>query len=99
MTAVASPYALRLAATDEDLTAAQRLRYEVFVAELGGDGPLVDHLARLERDAFDPYFDHLVLVDLRRDPSGLTMSSVPTGSCRAIAALPLGSSIPRPNTT
>lgn len=71
MTADATPYALRLAATDEDLTAAQRLRYEVFVAELGGDGPLVDHVARLERDAFDPYFDHLVLVDLCRDPAGL----------------------------
>lgn len=71
MTADATPYALRLATTDADLTAAQRLRYEVFVAELGGDGPLVDHAARLERDAFDPYFDHLVLVDLRRDPAGL----------------------------
>ena len=65
------PYVLRLASTAEDLTAAQRLRYEVFVAELGGDGPLVDHTARLERDAFDPFFDHLVLVDRRRDPAGL----------------------------
>jgi putative hemolysin len=71
MTADVPPYALRLATSDEDLTAAQRLRYEVFVAELGGDGPLVDHAARLERDAFDPFFDHLVLVDLRRDPAGL----------------------------
>jgi putative hemolysin len=71
MTADATSYALRLAATDEDLIGAQRLRYEVFVAELGGDGPLVDHSARLERDAFDPFFDHLVLVDLSRDPSGL----------------------------
>lgn len=66
-----SPYALRLAATAEDLMAAQRLRYAVFVTELGGDGPLVDHAARLERDAFDPYFDHLILVDRRRDPAGL----------------------------
>ena len=66
-----SPYLLRLAASAEDLTAAQRLRYEVFVAELGGDGPLVDHTARLERDAFDPFFDHLVLVDRRRDPAAL----------------------------
>ncbi len=66
-----SPYLLRLATTAEDLAAAQRLRYEVFVAELGGDGPLVDHQARLERDAFDPFFDHLVLVDQARDPAGL----------------------------
>jgi putative hemolysin len=66
-----SPYLLRLATAPEDLIAAQRLRYAVFVAELGGDGPLVDHAARLERDAFDPHFDHLVLIDRRRDPGGL----------------------------
>jgi putative hemolysin len=71
MSAEDSPFILRLAATAEDLSAAQRLRYEVFVVELGGDGPLVDHAARLERDAFDPFFDHLVLVDRRRDPAGL----------------------------
>lgn len=35
------------------------------MAELGGDGPLVDHDARQERDRFDPYFDHLVLCDDR----------------------------------
>ena len=58
---------LRLAGTDADLRAAQRLRYRVFVEELGGDGPLVDHAERLERDRFDPHFDHLVLVDDRRD--------------------------------
>lgn len=62
---------LRLAATDADRRAAERLRYEVFVAELGGDGPLVDHDARLERDRFDPYFDHLILVDDRRDADAL----------------------------
>ena len=69
MTAEAPSYSLRLADTADDLAGAQRLRYEVFVAELGGDGPLVDHQARLERDAFDVFFDHLVLVDTRRDPS------------------------------
>lgn len=62
---------LRLAADARDLRAAQRLRYEVFVEELGGDGPLVDHAARLETDAFDPLFDHLILVDKRRDPAAL----------------------------
>ncbi len=54
---------VRLAAGEDDRIAAQRLRYDVFVTELGGDGPLVDHRAGLERDAFDPYFDHLVLAD------------------------------------
>jgi L-ornithine Nalpha-acyltransferase len=56
-------YVLRLAAGPEDLRAAQRLRYDVFVAELGADGPLVDHAARLERDPFDDIADHLLLID------------------------------------
>lgn len=62
---------LRLARDGRDLAAAQRLRYRVFVQELGGDGPLVDHDAQLEIDAFDPLFDHLILVDRRRDPATL----------------------------
>lgn len=72
MTAEDSPYSVRLATSAQDVTAAQRLRYQVFVTELGGDGPLVDHAAGLERDAFDPYFDHLVLVDRRIDPASLS---------------------------
>ena len=69
MSAEDSSYVVRLATTPEDLRAAQRLRYAVFVRELGGDGPLVDHVGRLERDAFDPHFDHLILVDRRLDPA------------------------------
>jgi putative hemolysin len=57
----------RLATSPEDLRAAQALRYRVFVQELGGDGAMVDHDAGLERDAFDPFFDHLLLVDISRD--------------------------------
>jgi putative hemolysin len=71
MTVEAPPYAVRLATTPEDLTAAQALRYQVFVRELGGNGPLVDHEQGLERDAFDPFFDHLILVDRRIDPATL----------------------------
>ncbi|MBC7154860.1 MAG: GNAT family N-acetyltransferase [Rhodobacteraceae bacterium] len=56
-------FTLRLARDAEDLHAAQRLRYEVFVRELGGDGPMVDHAAGIEQDAFDPYYDHLILID------------------------------------
>ncbi|MDJ0639278.1 MAG: GNAT family N-acyltransferase [Paracoccaceae bacterium] len=58
---------VRLAQSEADLRAAERLRYDVFVAELGGDGPLVDHEARFERDAFDPFYDHLILVDAEAD--------------------------------
>jgi len=71
MLPVTDHFELKLATTPDDLRAAQRLRYEVFVAELGGDGPMVDHDARLERDAFDPFYDHLVLIDHRRDARAL----------------------------
>ncbi len=64
-------FVLRLAASPRDLMAAQRLRYRVFVEELGGDGALVDHDAQLERDAFDAVFDHLLLIDTRRDAGAL----------------------------
>ncbi len=66
--AVDSSLILRLARDARDLCAAQRLRYQVFVEELGAKGATVDHAARLERDAFDPHFDHLLLIDTRRDP-------------------------------
>lgn len=46
---------------------AQQLRYKVFVEELGADGPMVDHNARLEQDRFDPFATHLLLRDLNRD--------------------------------
>jgi putative hemolysin len=61
-----SHFEIRLAATEADLHAAQRLRYAVFVEELGGDGPMVDHGQRREADRFDVHFDHLMLLDLRR---------------------------------
>ena len=64
---VAADFQVRLAQTDADVQAAQRLRYDVFVRELGGGGPMVDHTAGLEQDRFDPYFDHLLLTDLRKD--------------------------------
>ena len=59
-------FILRLAQDDRDLRAAQRLRYEVFVQELGAKVAFADHDARLERDEFDPYFDHLLLIDPHR---------------------------------
>ncbi len=59
-------YGVRLAAGPDDLRAAQALRYAVFVRELGGDGPLVDHVAGLEVDRFDAHADHLLLTDKAR---------------------------------
>ncbi len=61
----------RLASDKADLIAAERLRYRVFVEELGGDGDLVDHAAKRERDRFDDDFQHIVLIDKTRDPADL----------------------------
>lgn len=58
---------VRLARDEDEIRASQRLRYEVFVEERGGDGPLVDHEARLEKDRFDPFYDHLLLFDRAGD--------------------------------
>jgi putative hemolysin len=55
-----------LAQSKDEIRAAQRLRYEVFVSELGGDGAGVDHGNRLEIDAFDDHADHLLLRDTRQ---------------------------------
>ncbi|WP_376877632.1 GNAT family N-acetyltransferase [Albirhodobacter sp. R86504] len=66
-----SHYETRFASTEQDRLAAQRLRYRVFVEELGAGGEMVDHAARLERDDFDAVYEHLLLVDTRRDPSTL----------------------------
>jgi len=62
---------LRIARDPRDLRGAQRLRYRVFVEELGAGGEGVDHDARIEADRFDAHYDHLVLVDRRRDPDTL----------------------------
>lgn len=65
------PFEVRLATDERDLLGAQRLRYRVFVEELGGDGALVDHAGRLERDAHDPFYDHMILVDPAQDDGGI----------------------------
>lgn len=62
---------VRLARDGRDLRAAQRLRYRVFVEELGGSGSLIDHDRRLEIDAFDAVFDHLLLIDPTRSAEDL----------------------------
>lgn len=67
------------AATAEDLRAVQALRYEVFVRELGGDGELVDHENGLEKDRFDPFSRHLILLDRAR---GATVAQQTVGAYR-----------------
>ncbi|MDT8343775.1 MAG: GNAT family N-acyltransferase [Thermohalobaculum sp.] len=59
----AGRFIVRLAETAADVAAAQRLRYRVFVEEMGATPSPEDAADRRERDRFDPYFDHLLLID------------------------------------
>ncbi len=56
-------FTVKLAETKGELLAAQHLRYDVFVSELGGGGEMVDHENQLETDRFDPFFDHMLAID------------------------------------
>jgi L-ornithine Nalpha-acyltransferase len=58
-----SRYRVKLAETETEIAGAQRLRYRVFVEEMGAAASPAEHAARREWDAYDPHFDHLVLVD------------------------------------
>ncbi len=62
----APKFEIRLARTEAEREASQRLRYDVFVRELGASADSADHDSGLERDAFDPFFDHLLLFDNAR---------------------------------
>ena len=57
----APEFTVKLAETEAELRGAQRLRYDVFVRELGAGGAFVDHAEGLERDRFDAFADHLII--------------------------------------
>lgn len=60
-------FVVRLADCPEDIIAAQRLRYDVFVTELSAHGPQIDHSLQVERDRFDDFAAHLLLEDIAQD--------------------------------
>lgn len=60
-------YQVRLAGTEEEVAAAQRLRYRVFVEEMGAQAAPEDAALRRERDRFDAHFEHLILIDRECD--------------------------------
>lgn len=59
----AGRFTIRLARDEADVAAAQRLRYRVFVEELGAQASPEEHAARREMDEFDAHFEHLLLID------------------------------------
>jgi len=62
-------FEVRLASSADEIMSAQRLRYRVFVEEMGASPDPADRARRLERDRFDPHFDHLILLDNENRPS------------------------------
>lgn len=65
---------LKIASSRDEVLASQRLRYKVFVEELGATSNAVDHDLKIEADEFDEWCDHLILIDKSIDPS--TMNHV-----------------------
>ena len=61
-----SRYRVKLAETEAEREGAQRLRYRVFVEEMGAHATPEEAAARREWDDFDPCFDHLILLSLSR---------------------------------
>lgn len=59
----AGEFSIKLATTPEEIVAAQKLRYRVFVEELGARVDPECTRIGAEVDEFDEYFDHLILQD------------------------------------
>lgn len=73
----AERFELRLVESEAELQACQHLRYKVFLTELGGTSAFADHDMELEMDRFDPFCDHLLLLDTTR-PGSLQKQAVGT---------------------
>ena len=58
---------MRLAETPDDIDAAQALRYRVFFEEMGAKPSAEAARSRRDRDRFDDYCDHLLVIDRGRD--------------------------------
>jgi putative hemolysin len=64
---------VRLASTFDEIDAAQALRYRVFFEEMGARPSAAARAARRDRDRFDGYCDHLVVIDRARGTGGGTV--------------------------
>ncbi len=79
-------FALHVATFGPLVTAAQTLRYDVFVTEMGGSGgDLTDHSAGSEADRFDAFGTHLILTDPLRDGAVIGTTRVLTEQGAAAA--------------
>ncbi|MFN3287334.1 MAG: GNAT family N-acetyltransferase, partial [Sphingomonadaceae bacterium] len=61
---------VRLARTEAEVLAAQALRYAIFYEEMGARASPERAEQRLDVDAYDPFCDHLLVVDHAAGPGG-----------------------------
>jgi putative hemolysin len=57
---------VRLARSRDEVKAAQKLRYHVFYEEMSAKPSLLQKVTRRDKDSFDRYCDHLLVVDTSR---------------------------------
>lgn len=81
-------YRVKLAETDIERKGAQRLRYRVFVQEMGARVGELDRAAGFERDSFDERADHLIL--LHDGPSEVDPLDAVVGTYRLTRGDPAG---------
>lgn len=72
----AGRFTVRLAECEADVAAAQRLRYRTFVEEMGASASPDEMAERRERDRFDPYFEHLLLIDNENEDPDIELGVV-----------------------
>lgn len=64
-----SRYRVKFAETEVERAGAERLRYRVFVEEMGASASALQHATRQESDGFDRFSEHLILQDMSRESS------------------------------
>ena len=74
---------VRLARKKSELRRAQRLRYKVFYEEMSATPGALAMLSRRDEDAFDPIFDHLLVID-QGDPAKKWRRSQVVGTYRVL---------------
>ena len=75
---------VRLTKNREEIFEAQQLRYKVFVEEFGAEVSNENKYQNIERDKFDKYCDHLILID--KSSKNLEGKPIIVGTLRLLEA-------------
>lgn len=78
------PLEVRLARKRAEIRRAQRLRYKVFYEEMSAVPGALALLSRRDEDAYDPIFDHLLVIDRGDESKGRWRRSQVVGTYRVL---------------